>query len=517
MQIKSTKCIIYCRVSTPGQISDGHGIETQEKLCRRWAARNGLDVMEVYRDCGISGKDMENRPALNEMLAKLLKLKEPHVLLFYDIERLSREAGDFNVIRKAVEQVGHMLATVEGILENTPIGRFIATVKAAQGQLWREENALKNKAKMIERARQGYWVFHPPFGYEFKKDGRNKVLVAKEPEASIVREAVQGFADAVFITIADVQRFVNKRRTECGLKTVKLTPIKDMLTEEKYTGFFAYPRWNIPTQKWHIEPLIDRVLFERVQDRLRKVNRLKKNQYNKDDPTFPLKGYVLCAHCGRPLTGSHSTGRGGVRYPYYQCQNPKCENRRKMYIQPTVVHRDFETLLKNITPSNNNIALGRALAAEIYKEHEARHCADRDDKIQRMGKIDDEIAGLFESFRKANSDILRQMCEQKINELNTEKTYLSTEVKEFKTEIMPFERAFSLVAEFAGNPLAVWQVGDLSKKRMVLNLCFSDKLSYDKTEKFRTPEIAPIFKAFRGSNDNMSNLVPVVGLEPTTY
>ena len=232
MQIKSTKCIIYCRVSTPGQISDGHGIETQEKLCRRWAARNGLDVMEVYRDCGISGKDMENRPALNEML----------------------------------EQVGHMLATVEGILENTPIGRFIATVKAAQGQLWREENALKNKAKMIERARQGYWVFQPPFGYEFKKDGRNKVLVAKEPEASIVREAVQGFADAVFITIADVQRFVNKRRTECGLKTVKLTPIKDMLTEEKYTGFFAYPRWNIPTQKWHIEPLIDRVLFERVQD-----------------------------------------------------------------------------------------------------------------------------------------------------------------------------------------------------------------------------------------------------------
>lgn len=516
MQTKPTKCIIYCRVSTPGQVSNGHGIETQEKLCRQWAAQNDVSVVEVFRDCGISGKDMESRPELNKMLAKLLKLKEPHVLLFYDIERLSREAGDFNVIRKKLEKMGHTLATVEGVLDKTPTGKFMATIKAAQGQLWREENAAKNKAKMIERARQGYWVFQPPFGYEFKKDGRNKILVAKEPEASIVREAMQGFADALFMNIADVQRFVNNRRIAHGLKPIKLTPIKDMLTEDKYTGFFAYPRWNIPAQKWHIEPLIDRALFERVQNRLRKVNRLKKNQYNKDDPTFPLKGYVLCAHCGRPLTGSHSTGRGGVRYPYYQCQNPKCENRRKMYIQPTVVHGDFEALLKHITPSNNNIALGRALAAEIYKEHEDRHYSDRDDKIQRMGKIDDEITGLFESFRKANSDILRQMCEQKINELNTEKANLSAEVKEFKTEIMPFERAFGLVSEFAGNPLAVWHAGDLSKKRMVLNLCFSAKLTYDKTEKFRTPEIVPIFKAFRGSNDNMSNLVPVVGLEPTT-
>lgn len=516
MQTKPTKCIIYCRVSTPGQIRNGHGIETQEILCRQWAARNELDVVETFRDCGISGKDMENRPALNEMLAKLLKFKEPHVLLFYDIERLSREAGDFNIIRKAVEKVGHMLATVEGILEQTPAGKFMATVKAAEGQLWREENALKNKAKMIERARQGYWVFQPPFGYEFKKDGHNKVLVAKEPEASIVREAMQGFADARFVNIADVQRFVNKRRAECGLKPVKLTPIKDMLTEEKYTGVFAYPRWDIPVQKWHIEPLIAPALFERIQDRLRKVNRLKKNLYNKDDPAFPLKGYVLCPHCGRPLTGSHSTGRGGVRYPYYQCQNPKCTNRRQMYIQPTVVHKDFETLLKNIVPSNNNIAFGRALAAEIYKEHVDRHYADRDAKVQRISKIDTEIVELFDSFRKATGDTVRQMCEQRINELQREKERLGAEIKDFKDEIMPFDRAFGLVSEFAGNPLAVWRVGDLSKKRLVLNLCFSGKLAYDKTEKFRTPEIAPIFKAFRGSNDNKSNLVPVVGLEPTT-
>jgi hypothetical protein len=36
-------------------------------------------------------------------------------------------------------------------------------------------------------------------------------------------------------------------------------------------------------------------------------------------PDFPLRGFVRCEACGRPLTGSWSKGRNG-RYAYYHCQ-----------------------------------------------------------------------------------------------------------------------------------------------------------------------------------------------------
>ena len=46
------KCVIYCRVSTLNQVTDGSGLDTQESLCRQWAARNNLQVEQVFSDAG---------------------------------------------------------------------------------------------------------------------------------------------------------------------------------------------------------------------------------------------------------------------------------------------------------------------------------------------------------------------------------------------------------------------------------------------------------------------------------
>jgi hypothetical protein len=39
----------------------------------------------------------------------------------------------------------------------------------------------------------------------------------------------------------------------------------------------------------------------------------------RNHPDFPLRGFVRCEACGRPLTGSWSKGRNG-HYAYYHCQ-----------------------------------------------------------------------------------------------------------------------------------------------------------------------------------------------------
>ena len=39
----------------------------------------------------------------------------------------------------------------------------------------------------------------------------------------------------------------------------------------------------------------------------------------RNHPDFPLRGFVRCDVCDRPLTGSWSKGRNG-HYAYYHCQ-----------------------------------------------------------------------------------------------------------------------------------------------------------------------------------------------------
>lgn len=39
----------------------------------------------------------------------------------------------------------------------------------------------------------------------------------------------------------------------------------------------------------------------------------------RNHPDFPLRGFMRCDVCGRPLTGSWSKGRNG-HYAYYHCQ-----------------------------------------------------------------------------------------------------------------------------------------------------------------------------------------------------
>ena len=48
-------CIIYCRVSSKEQV-EGTSLENQERLCREYATRNGLNILKVFVEMGESAK-----------------------------------------------------------------------------------------------------------------------------------------------------------------------------------------------------------------------------------------------------------------------------------------------------------------------------------------------------------------------------------------------------------------------------------------------------------------------------
>ena len=68
----------------------------------------------------------------------------------------------------------------------------------------------------------------------------------------------------------------------------------------------------------------------------------------RNHPDFPLRGFVRCETCGRPLTGSWSKGRNG-HYAYYHCQRQcRAVNVTKAALEGAVVD---ELALLQPTPS----------------------------------------------------------------------------------------------------------------------------------------------------------------------
>lgn len=110
------------------------------------------------------------------------------------------------------------------------------------------------------------------------------------------------------------------------------------------------------------EPLISFETFQRIQERLRgTANVPARKDLNQD---FPLRGFVDCHGCGKPLMGCWSTGRS-TRHPYYLCQRKGCPEYGKS-IKRDVVEGEFEALLRQLRPSEQLFDLAAALFRDFW-------------------------------------------------------------------------------------------------------------------------------------------------------
>ena len=84
------KAFAYLRVSGRGQI-EGDGFDRQILACEKYAADNGYEIVEVFREEGVSGtKELGDRPALAELFVALEE-NGVKVVLIEKLDRLARD------------------------------------------------------------------------------------------------------------------------------------------------------------------------------------------------------------------------------------------------------------------------------------------------------------------------------------------------------------------------------------------------------------------------------------------
>jgi DNA invertase Pin-like site-specific DNA recombinase len=332
MKTNNNKALIYCRVSTKKQEREGSGLSSQEKRCREYAAFNGYEVEKVFQDSFSGGGDFMKRPAMRDLIDYVdNKVHDGYVVIFDDLKRFARDLKFHWELREAFRLRKLTPFCLNFTFEETPEGSFIETIIAAQGELEREQNKRQVVQKMKARMDRGIYCMggNAPFGYDFKKNNTygGKVLEVNENDAEIAREAFLGFASSKLFHIKDVAHYINSHEHYKRKEKMRVESVRRMLSNILYTGYVEYLPWDIKRLKGIHQAIIPLSTFDEVQERIfGKVPQRTRIDVRDD---FPLRGFVNCENCNRPLTAAMSTSGTGKKHPYYRCYLRTCPLRYK--------------------------------------------------------------------------------------------------------------------------------------------------------------------------------------------
>ena len=161
------QAIIYTRFSPRPHAGDCMSCEFQEEKARAYCDYREWDVLAVHQDKACSGKraDKKSRPGLNLALQEALRGR--HVLVCYNMARLSRSIKDLCEISDKLARRGADLVLVtEQIDTKTPMGRFFFHVMGAIGQWQRESTGEITREVLLSMQARGLRVSSkPPYGY----------------------------------------------------------------------------------------------------------------------------------------------------------------------------------------------------------------------------------------------------------------------------------------------------------------------------------------------------------------
>ena len=182
------RAVIYCRVSTAEQATEGLSLDAQEARGRAWADAHGVESLEVIADAGVSGtKALSDRPG-GAQIAALLDSRRPSadVVVVARLDRLGRDAAETLTLLKRFRtgKVG-LVSLAEHVDLATPHGRAMAGVGAVFAELERALIAQRTAEALRELRRQGRPWNHAPFGWDVV-EGR---LVANKSEQEILERA----------------------------------------------------------------------------------------------------------------------------------------------------------------------------------------------------------------------------------------------------------------------------------------------------------------------------------------
>jgi DNA invertase Pin-like site-specific DNA recombinase len=364
---------IYVRLSVAKDDLDATeaAMERQETDCQELCRRRGWQVVEVYRDEGLSAYHHKKRPAFEDALADL-EAGRIDVLVCWKLDRLTRRVRDWARVRDVVERNGRQLASVmDG--EATPLLMDILASVA--------ENESRNTSLRLQRQRRQAAEAGEPnqggrrlFGYTTLPRRIN------EDEAAVIRELAKRLLAGE--SVRSLTAWANTVSTSSTGKPWNQRTLRGMLLSPALAGIRVYKEQRFEGS-W--QPILPRDVWEACEALLRDPARVTRG--GRPAPWL-LAGLVKCGRCKQTMVVHYRPkARGGARE--YLCQpapgRPSCG-------KTTVIAEPLEQLIEEILLQQlADDRLAKALEAqggEVQQLHTQRRVVKA--KLREVGEMYDQ-------------------------------------------------------------------------------------------------------------------------------
>jgi site-specific DNA recombinase len=509
---KLSKAVIYCRVSSTKQVNEGSGLGSQETRCREYAAYKDYRVIEVFRD-DISGGSAA-RPGMISMLNFLKKNRnEGCVVIIDDISRLARGLEAHLQLRTAISNAGGRLESPSIEFGEDSDSILVENLLASVSQHQRQKNGEQTKNRMRARAMGGYWPFRNPIGFRFERvAGHGKLLVRDEPHASILAEAIEGYAYGRFQILSEVKRFLESQPgwPKNNRGEVHVERVLELFNRPIYAGYISIPEWNLDLIPGKHQGLVSLATWKAMRDRLAGPAQVPARKNLHED--FPLRGFVTCGHCNQPMTACWSKGRSSY-YGYYLCDTRGCVDHRKS-VRKEKIEGEFEAILFDLKPSEGLFNLAFQMFRDLW-DAKTENINDQSSTLQQdIHRIENQIQQFLDRILDASSASVMTAYEKRINELESQKALLAEKVASCGRPVASFGETYRTAFDFLANPWKLWRSDKLEDRRAVLKLVFAERLPYLRNEGYRTAKISIPFKTIGGAEMSKNDMVPYAGIEP---
>jgi site-specific DNA recombinase len=512
------RAILYIRVSTDEQADKGYSLAHQKERLEKYCEIHGYEVVALYND-DHSAKSFE-RPQFKKLLESVKKNKNSaDLLLFTKWDRFSRNAGDAYAMINTLAKLGIEPQGIEQPLDlSVPENKLMLAFYLAAPEVENDRRALNVIVGIRKAKREGRFIGKAPKGYINVRNERGVARIDIVPEEAkhikwVFNEIAKGKK-----CLEDIRKEVNTR----GL-VIQKSYFATMIRYPLYCGLISVSKYKDEeaqlVQGQHT-PIISQALFDKVQDI---INGRKRNTpaTNRQKDEFPLRGFLECRKCGRPLTASASKGNGGF-YNYYHCQIG-CGER----IKAEVANSGIEKRLSSLSANKVAINLITSGAKKIYSKSSIFQ-RDNAQKLKlEITKIESRIIQAQQLMLDGELSIgdykaIKERYEPEIRKLQNQ-------IEEFSTMSADVKTYIDFVMDVLSNLSQHYVSGNVHTKQLLLGSILSKKLVFNETDYRTIPYnevvslILNIDKRLQGSKSKkvqskteLSVEVGVDGFEPPT-
>ncbi len=312
--MKPTKYFLYARKSSEPEERQAMSIEAQIFELTEFAGREKLQIVETFTES--KSAKSPGRAVFNKMIEKVYASKEPIGILAWHPDRLARNSVDGGQIIYLIDiQKICALKFPTFWFEPTPQGLYMLQMAFGQSKYYSDNLSENVKRGNRQKIRRGEYSGPAPMGYV--NNFKTKNIEPDPLKARIVQQFFNEYAEGK-LNLHSAAHRLNFLGVVNGNGT-PFTPtmIYRMLTNVVYIGVLRRKGECYPGS---FEPIIERSVFEMVQERLREGSKPRKTKKLHD---FPFRGSLTCGECGCSITAQFAKGRHGGIYRYYRCSKKK--------------------------------------------------------------------------------------------------------------------------------------------------------------------------------------------------